>query len=84
MLTQLMHHLENPEDIPAIPHEASQFIQGRLNVSYLIRIGAMDDLRRSGFSEAALMGFIEGINAACEVIELMEQAQQQRHEESQL
>lgn len=85
MLTSLQHHLDNPDDIPPISLSASQFIQARLNVSYLIRIGTLDDLRRrSGFSEQAVLGFIEGINAACEVIELMEEAQRQLHEDAQL
>lgn len=84
MLTQLLHHLENPDDIPAIPHAASQYLQARLNPAYLIRTGALDDLRRAGFSEQAVLGFIEGVTAACEVIEQMERAQQQRHEEEQV
>lgn len=84
MLTQLQHHLENPEDIPAIPSAASQFIQARLNPAYLMRTGALDDLRRSGFSEQAILGFLEGVTAACEVIEQMEEAQRQRHEDEQL
>lgn len=84
MLTAIQHYLDNPEDIPPIPPAASQYMQARLNVAYLVRAGTLDDLRHKGFSEAAILGFIEGVNAACEVIELMEQAQQQQHEDSQL
>lgn len=84
MLTSLQHHLDNPEDIPPIPPASSQFLQARLNPAYLMRTGALADLRRDGFSEQAILGFLEGVTAACEVIELMEQAQQQRLEDQQV
>lgn len=84
MLTVLQHHLDNPEDIPAIPHASSQFLQARLNPAYLMRTGVLEDLRRSGFSEQAILGFLEGVNAAVELIELMEFAQRQSHEDEQI
>lgn len=84
MLTALKHHMENPEDVPAIPHVSAEFIYGRLNPAYLMRTGALDDLRRAGFSEAAVLGFIEGVNAACEVVEMMVTAQEQRLEDQQV
>lgn len=84
MLSVLQHHLDNPEDIPAIPHAASQFLQARLNPTYLMRTGVLEDLRKAGFSEQALLGFIEGVSAAVEVIELMENAQQQQLEDQQI
>lgn len=84
MLTQIQHYLDNPEDIPAIPRAASEFIQARLNMAYLVRAGQLDELRKAGFSESAILGFLEGINAAIEVIELMEEAQKRQYEEEQL
>jgi hypothetical protein len=84
MLTQLQHHLDNPEDIPTIPYTSSQFLQARLNPAYLMRVGVLDDLRKGGFSEPAILGFLEGVNAAVEVIELMESAQAQALEDQQV
>ena len=84
MLTQIQHYIDNPDDIPAIPHEASQFIQARLNAGYLMRSGTIDELRRGGFSESAILGFLEGVNAAIEVIEQMEEAQRRAHEDQQI
>jgi len=84
MLTALQRHFDNPEDIPPIPHAASQFLQERLNPAYLFRVGVIENLRKAGFSEPALLGFLEGINAAIEVIELMEEAQKQQHEDQQI
>lgn len=83
MLTVIQHHLDNPEDIPPIPHTSSQFLQARLNPAYMLRIGVLDGLRKQGFSEAAILGFIEGTQAAVELIELMEEAQRQQHEDQQ-
>lgn len=84
MLTVLQHHIDNPEDIPAIPYASAQFLKARLNPAYLLRIGALESLRSSGFSEGAILGFIEGVSAAVEVIELMEMAQAQRLEDEQI
>ncbi|WP_435634305.1 phage protein [Pseudomonas solani] len=84
MLSVLQHHFDNPEDIPAIPESSSQFLQARLNPAYLMRVGVLADLRRDGFSEQAILGFLEGVNAAIEVIELMEAAQAQRLEDQQV
>lgn len=84
MLSQIKHYLENPEDIPPIPNATSEYLKARLNHSYLLRTGALDDLRRGGMSEAAILGFIEGAAAAVEIIELMEEAQAQRLEEQQV
>lgn len=84
MLAALQYQLENPDDIPGIPEASSQFLQARLNPAYLQRLGTLDDLRRAGFSEPAILGFLEGVTAAVELIELMESAQQQRLEDQQV
>lgn len=83
MLPSISHQFTHPDDIPGIPQAASEFLQARLNHSYLSRIGALDDLRKAGFSESAVLGFIEGAAAAVELIELMEEAQKQGRESSQ-
>lgn len=84
MLSVLQHPFDNPEDIPAISSAASEFLQARLNPAYLIRIGILDELRRKGFSEQALLGFIEGAHSVVELIEQMEDAQAQRLEDQQV
>ena len=84
MLTDIQHQLDCPEDIPSIPFAASQFLQARLNFAYQVRVGQMDILRKQGWSEQAILGFIEGMNAAVELIEYMEEAQRQQHEDEQV
>ncbi|QLI47580.1 hypothetical protein phi3MF5_29 [Pseudomonas phage vB_PsyP_3MF5] len=84
MLPALKYHLENPEDIPAIPNASAEFLYARLNPAYMMRLGVLDDLRKAGFSEQAILGFIEGVNAACEIVEQMVIAQEQRLEDQQI
>lgn len=75
MLSEIKHIIDNPEDIPAIPNATAQYLKARLNPAYLIRTGELDSLRASGFSEQAILGFIEGVSAIIEIIEIMENAQ---------
>lgn len=84
MLPEVQHQFQNPEDIPAIPPACSLFLQARLNPLYLHRAGVLDDLRAKGFSEQALLGVIEGVNIAVELIEFMEMTQVQLMEDQQV
>lgn len=83
MLSIIQYHLNNPDDIPDIAPAAAQYLAVRLNASYLIATGVVDDLRKSGFSEQYIAGFLDGANGAVEVTELMQEAQRQLQEESQ-
>lgn len=80
MLREIQHVLDNPEDIPAIPPASAQYLEVRLNAAYLIRSGVLDDLRKAGFSESYIAGFVEGCAAACEIVELMQEAQSQKED----
>lgn len=75
MLKQIQHYIHNPDDIPDIPPASADYLSARLNASYLIATGALDDLRRAGYSESHILGFIDGCNAAIEIVELMQESQ---------
>lgn len=77
MLKEIKHIIENPEDIPGIPDASATYLHARLNPTYLMRTGVVDELRRAGFSEAYVAGFLDGCNAAVEVVELMDESQRQ-------
>lgn len=81
MLSQIKHYFQNPEDIPSIPPVSAEFLKVRLNMAYLIGSGALDQLRNQGWSESAILGFLEGVNAAVEVVELMERTHEERYED---
>lgn len=81
MLSIIQHHLNNPDDIPDIAPAAAEYLAVRLNASYLIATGVIDDLRKAGYSEQYIAGFMDGANAAVEVTELMQEAQKQQQEE---
>jgi hypothetical protein len=63
--------LDNPEDIPDIPNVSAQYLMVRCNYSYLQRTGVLDDLRKAGYSEQYLLGFIDGLGSVPELCELM-------------
>ncbi|WGH28291.1 hypothetical protein 10P302A_gene0031 [Pseudomonas phage 10P302A] len=80
LLKQIQHYIHNPDDIPDIAPASADYLNVRLNASYLIATGAIDELRRAGFSEAYIAGFIDGCNAATEIVELMQESQLQKEE----
>lgn len=82
MLRQIQERINNPEDIPDIPHASAEYLNIRLNASYLIATGAIDELRKGGYSEAYIAGFIDGCNAATEVVDLMQEANSPSLEEN--
>jgi hypothetical protein len=84
MLSQIKHYFQNPDDIPAIPAATAEFLKARLNMAYLIGCGEIDQLRKAGWSEPAILGFLEGVNAAVEVVELMERTATERYEDQQV
>lgn len=74
MLKEIQHYLDNPDDVPDIPDASAQFLKVRLNPAYLMRTGATDDMARAGWTEAKILGFLEGAAAALEIVELMQEA----------
>lgn len=70
MLKDIKHVLENPNDLPPELHEVTKkYLQARLNVSYLYASGFIKHL---DLSESATLGFIEGVNYACQVMDEIE------------
>ncbi|UMO76104.1 hypothetical protein PF_00030 [Pseudomonas phage P413] len=80
MLKQIRHHINNPDDIPDIPSASAEYLEVRLNASYLIATGAVDELRKAGYSENYIAGFLDGCNAATEIVELMQESQKQQED----
>lgn len=75
MLKQIQHFIHNPDDIPDISPASADYLNARLNATYLIATGAIDELRKLGYSESHILGFIDGCNAATEIVELMQESQ---------
>ena len=72
MLKEIQHFIDHPDDIPSIPEASAQFLKVRMNPAYLMRTGVTDSLQQQGWSDAKLMGFLEGLSAAVELVELMQ------------
>lgn len=77
MLPIIQHYIHNPDDIPDIPPASAQYLNVRLNASYLIATGVVDELRKAGYSESYIAGFLDGCNAGTEVVDLMAESQRQ-------
>lgn len=75
MLQEIKHFIDNPEDVPGIPEASAQYLKVRLNPAYLMRTGITDELTKAGWSEGKIMGFLEGVAAAVEIVEQMQEAQ---------
>ncbi|NVZ18529.1 DUF2717 domain-containing protein [Pseudomonas costantinii] len=73
MLNDIQAVISDPENIPDISNASAQYLNVRCNASYLIRTGALDDLRKAGYSEQYILGFIDGLNSVTELIELMQE-----------
>jgi hypothetical protein len=80
MLAVIQHHIQNPDDIPDIPQASAEYLAVRLNASYLIATGSVDELRKAGYSESYIAGFLDGCNAAVEITELMQESQRQQED----
>jgi len=73
VLNDIQAVISDPENIPDIPNASAQYLNVRCNASYLIRTGVLEDLRKAGYSESFIGGFLEGMTAVTEIIELMQE-----------
>lgn len=71
MLHVIQEVLDDPENIPDIPNASAQYLMVRCNYAYLQRTGVIDDLRKAGYSEQYILGFVDGVGSLPELCELM-------------
>lgn len=69
MLLPISHLVENPNDIPDVPRAVVEYLQVRFNFSYLEATGHIAHMRTCGCSEAHILGFIQGLQYASNVID---------------
>lgn len=69
MLKPIEHLVMNPEDIPDMPKATAEYLQVRFNLSYLDNTGHLELMRRAGCSESHILGFIQGLQYASNVID---------------
>lgn len=72
MLSPIKHLVDFPEDIPNVPKVLSEYLQVRYNYSYLEATGHIGQMRAAGCSEAHILGFIQGLQYASNVIDEIE------------
>lgn len=77
MLYPINQVLENPQDVPDVPHAVKEYLQVRYNHAYVDVTGHTALLRKAGCSEAHILGFIEGLAYASKVLDDMELMREQ-------
>ncbi|QHJ79940.1 MAG: hypothetical protein [Caudoviricetes sp.] len=81
MLTPIKKVIENPQDIPNVPRGLMEYLQVQFNVNYVITVGIIDDLRKAGWSESYITGFMYGLNYASQTLDDMETRKELLQEE---
>ncbi|AAP20525.1 DUF2717 domain-containing protein [Yersinia phage phiA1122] len=77
MLTPISQLLKNPNDIPDVPRATAEYLQVRFNHAYLEASGHIGFMRASGCSEAHILGFIQGLQYASNIIDEIELRKEQ-------
>lgn len=54
---------------PALPANVVDFLQALFSSSYQISIGTLVDLKKAGFSEQYTLGYLNGLEAASQMID---------------
>lgn len=81
MLKEIQHYISNPEDVPDVPLAVKNYLQVRYNYTYLNATHHIAFMRSKGCSESHILGFIEGLAYASEVLDEMEQRIKMNKEE---
>ncbi|UCS82769.1 hypothetical protein vBYenPRambo_026 [Yersinia phage vB_YenP_Rambo] len=81
MLKPINHLMKNPNDIPDIPRAVAEYLQVRFNYAYLEASGHIGLMRANGCSEAHILGFIQGLQFASNVIDEVELRKDQLRDE---
>lgn len=77
MLHSIKEVIQNPDDIPDVPQATKEYLQVRYNFAYLDASNHITLMRKSGCSEAHILGFIEGLAYASKVLDEMEYVREQ-------
>lgn len=72
MLNIIDYVIKNPDEIPDVPRAVKEYLQVRFNFTYLDATSHLALMRKSGCSEAHMLGFIEGLTYASKVLDEME------------
>lgn len=81
MLNNINHVIQNPDDIPDVPRAVKEYLQVRFNFTYLDATSHLALMRKSGCSEAHMLGFIEGLTYASKVLDEMEAIREMNRQE---
>lgn len=72
MLKPIKDLIDNPQDLPDVPHTLKEHLQASFSHTYLRESGLLKKLRTEGHSESFIAGVIEGFAMASIRLDEME------------
>lgn len=72
MRRDIQQLITNPEDVPNVPKGVKSYLQATLSADYLDVSGHLEALKARGYSEAAIFGFIMGVQYSSKMLDEME------------
>ncbi|UKH49707.1 protein of unknown function DUF2717 [Rahnella phage Sarma103] len=80
MLLPIKKLLDNPRDIPTLSRAATEYLQVQYNAGFFMQMGNVDNLKRLGYSESYIAGYLAGLQYASQTIDDMEAIRQEQTE----
>lgn len=72
MLLPIKKLLDNPRDVPTLSRAATEYLQVHFNAGFAMQMGTVEDLKRRGYSESYIAGFLAGLQYASQTIDDIE------------
>lgn len=69
MLEPMKRIYENPEDVPVLSEVQTQGIQARFNAGFLIESGEVSNLKKQGWSEEFILGYLAAMSKVCRTLD---------------
>lgn len=80
MLLPIKKLLDNPRDVPTLSRAATEYLQVHFNAGFFMQMGNVDNLKRMGYSESYIAGYLAGLQYASQTIDDMEAIRQEQAE----
>lgn len=80
MLLPIKKLLDNPRDVPTLSRAATEYLQVHYNAGFFMQMGNVDNLKRLGYSESYIAGYLAGLQYASQTIDDMEAIRQEQAE----
>lgn len=73
--------MENPEDVPVLSQSQKEQLQARFSPTYQMLLGIQEYLKNKGHGPEFILGFLNGLQTASEMLDAFETIHSQKQEE---